>query len=123
MYSPSKEDEICLYRMYVFSAVRAMAEHPEAEGITLVRTAAGEEYSFPFPGDPDFTEKTARVLMEGKSAPIRYLIHVWKDHTLDVPSYGLRQAFLKLHPENGNALLMLNGENGFAVLPLGETMR
>ena len=123
MYAPAEQDQTNLYQMYVFSGVRAISEHPDAEGVTLVRTAAGEEYLFPFTGDPDFAEKAARILTEGKNAHIRYLIHVWKDHTLDVPSYGLRKVLMELHPANGKALLMLRGENGFTIFTLGDTMR
>lgn len=123
MYSLSKQDETTLYRMYTFSSIQAIADHPDAEGITIVQTVTGKEYFFPFDGDPVFVSQAVYALTNVEDAHIRYLIHVWKDHTLDVPSYGLRKALTELHPENGKALLMLRGENGFSILRLGDTMR
>ena len=115
-------DETILYQMYVFSAIRAIADAPDAMGVTLVRTKKGNCYQFPFSPDPDFVPRAVRTLTEAEDPHIRYLIHVWKDHTLDVPAYSLRRALMGLHPENQDALMMLAGENGFRILPLAETM-
>ena len=115
-------DETTLYQMYIFSAIRAIADAPDAMGVTLVRTKKGNCYQFPFSPAPDFVPRAVRTLTESEDPHIRYLIHVWKDHTLDVPAYSLRRALMELHPENRNALLMLAGENGYAILPLEDTM-
>ena len=120
MYNTS--DETILYQMYVLSAIRAIADAPDAQGITLVRTEKGNCYQFPFSPDPDFVPQAVRTLTEAADPHIRYLIHVWKDHTLDVPAYSLRRALMELLPENQDALMMLAGKNGFRILPLVETM-
>ena len=116
-------DETSLYQMYVFSAIRAIADAPDAMGITLLRTDKGNCYQFPFSPDRDFVPRAVCTLTEAEDVHIRYLIHVWKDHSLDMPAYSLRQALMKLHPENRDALLMLAGENAFNILPLGDTMQ
>ena len=118
----TQQDEIVLYQMYVFAGTSAIEEAPDAEGITIVRTAKGREYRFPLTMDKPFVPEAIATLTEAADHHILYLIHVWKNHCLDVPSYGLRQALMALHPENKDACLMLAGENGFTILTLGETM-
>ena len=115
-------DETTLYQMYIFSAIRAIADAPDAAGITLLRSNNGNEYCFPFMFDSGFVPQVICTLTKANDTHIRYLIHVWKDHALDVPSHDLRRALISLHPENRNALLMLAGENGYAILPLEDTM-
>ena len=120
MNTHTRQDEVILWQMYMFSGVRAIREAPEAEGITLVRTVSGREYCCHFSGDPvpGFVE---RLVREGDSQ-VRYLVHVWKDHALDLPSYDLRKALLELHPENKNALMLLTGAENFIVRSLQSTM-
>ena len=123
MNTHTGQDQHFLYQMYVFSGISAIENAPDAEGITIVRTAKGTEYRFPLYMDKPFIPEAIATLTEAEDTHILYLIHVWKNHWLDVPSYGLRQALMALHPENKNALMMLAGETGFTVLPLGDTMR
>lgn len=118
----TQQDTSILYRMYVFSGISAIGDFPDAEGITLVRTAKGREYRFPFTFDKPFIPQVVAALTEAEDTHILQLIHVWKNHCLDIPSYSLRQALMALHPENKNARLMLAGENSFTILTVSETM-
>lgn len=120
MHTHTRKDEIILWQMYIHSGVRAIREEPEAEGITLLRTASGREYRFRLFRDdiPGFID----VLTQNGDTHVLYLVHVWKNHWLDVPSHDLRKALTALHPENENALLMLIGEENFSVFTIRETM-
>ena len=118
----SEKDVALLHQMFGLSASQSLADMPDAAGITLLRSNNGNEYCFPFMFDSGFVPQVICTLKKANDTHIRYLIHVWKDHALDVPSHDLRRALISLHPENRNALLMLAGENGYAILPLGDTM-
>ena len=120
---PTGFDKTTLHRMYLTSGISALQSHPEAEGITLVRTAKGNEYHFPFSFQASFVPEAVAALTGAEDIHIQYLLHIWKDRTLDVPAYSLRKALMALHPNNRDALLMLAGKTGFALLPLGDTMR
>ena len=118
----TEQDEKNLYQMYIHSGIRAIEEAPEAEGITILRTSKGKEYCFPFSFQSDFVPNILSTLTAGEDVCVLYLLHVWKNHALDVPSYGLRQALTALHPENQKALLMLIGEENFVIRSIQETM-
>lgn len=122
MRTNTRQDEIALWQMYIWSGTRAIEEAPEADGITIVRTAKGKEYRFPLSLDKPFVPQVTATLTEAEDTHILYLIHVWKNHWLDVPSYGLRQALMALHPENKNAHLMLIGEKNFVIRSMEATM-
>lgn len=116
----TRKDEIALWQMYMFSAVRAIREAPESEGITLLQTVSGKEYLYHFCADNIFDVMNA--LVQNGDTRVLYLIHVWRDHTLDVPSYDLRRMLLELHPENQDALMLLTGRESFTIRSLGSTM-
>lgn len=122
MSTHTRADEITLWQMYIHSSVSAIAESPEAEGITIVRTSRGNEYRFPFIPGRSFLSEVVATLTGSGDTHILYLIHVWKNHWLDIPAYGLRQALTALCPENENALMMLIGEENFVIHSIKDTM-
>lgn len=122
MNTHTRKDEIALWRMYIYSGTSAIADAPNAEGITIVRTAKGNEYRFPISMENPFVQSVIEALTGAADTHVLYLIHVWKNHWLDVPSYGLRQALTALHPENKKARLMLIGEENFIIRSLEDTM-
>ena len=120
MNTHTRQDEITLWQMYMFSGVQAIQEAPEAEGITIVQAASGREYRYHFCTDQ--VSAFADMLTGNGDTQILYLVHVWKNHTLDVPSYDLRKALLDLHPENKDALMLLTGAENFIVRSIQSTM-
>lgn len=120
MSTHTRRDEINLWQMYMFSAVQALRKSPEADGITLMKTASGKEYYYHF-GIDDLSD-LRNGLVYNRDFRVLYLVHVWSDHTLDVPSYDLRRMLLELHPENQSALMLLSGRENFIIRSLGSTM-
>ncbi len=120
MHSHTRQDEITLWQMYMFSAVQALRESPEADGITLLKTDSGKEYRYQF-GMDDISDVRNGLVHSGDPR-VLYLIHVWRDHTLDVPPYDLRSVLLEVLPENRDALMLLTGKESFIVRSLGSTM-
>lgn len=53
---------------------------------------------------------------------ILYLLCLWRDGSLDVPSAELRKALLALNPGNSRARVLLNGGDGLNLKPLSVMM-
>ena len=115
-------DETSLSQLYRHSGIPAIDEAPEAEGVTILRTTKGQEYCLLFSFQENFTQNIIHLLTAADDRQILYIIHVWKNHALDVPSYDLREALLSLHPENRNARMLLVGEKNFHIRSIEETM-
>ena len=122
----SPEDANILRQMYRAEAAK---EASDADGVTVLRTALGNEYRFPLSMREPFAEnlevqaqQAVDTLMQNNDTRVLYLLHVWKTgHCLDLPPYGLRKALSKLHPENQNALLPLQGEEAWIVKTIAST--
>ena len=115
-------DERTLSQLYRHSGIPAIDETPEAEGITILRTGKGQEYRFPFSFQENFTAEVVAALTAAGDPQVLYILHIWTNHALDVPSYELREALLALHPENRNTRMLLVGEKGFHIRSIEETM-
>ena len=53
---------------------------------------------------------------------ICYILAVWKNGCVDVPSYDFRKMLCRLNIENKNAAIFLMGEAGYHTKPLRVTM-
>ena len=53
---------------------------------------------------------------------IGYILVVWKNGCVDVPSYDFREMLCRMNTENKNAAIFLMGEAGYGVKSLGATM-
>ena len=53
---------------------------------------------------------------------ICYILSVWKNGCVDVPSYDFRKMLCRLNIENKNAAIFLMGEAGYHVKSLDTTM-
>lgn len=118
----TRQDEIALYQMYLFSGTRAIAQFPDADGITILRTAKGNEYCFPISMDHPFVPEVVPTLVDAEDPQVLYLIHVWKSHWPDVPPFDLRQSLSNLHPQNKYARMLLAGGEDFIIRSLEDTM-
>ena len=118
----NRTDEIALWQMYIHAGTQAIGESPDADGVTIIRTVKGTEYRFPYYMDKNYVPEILAALRAAGDVHVRHLVHIWKNHWLDVPSYSLRQALLALHPQNADAHLMLIGEENFVFLSVRDTM-
>lgn len=122
MNTHTPKDSVALWQMYIHSGVKAIAQYPDADGITILRTEQGKEYCFPVVLKQLDVAPFINDLKQVGDTRIPYLIHVWKNHWLDLPPFDLRKALLALTPENGDARLMLIGEESFQILTLADTI-
>lgn len=125
MANHTRQDEVALWQMYIWSGIQAIAEFPEADGVEILRTASGKEYRFPmtlgnYAGE---MERLVKTLAEDGETQISYLCHVWKNHGLDLPGAALRDGLIQLNPGNQNTLTMVCGEENFILRSLEELSR
>ena len=121
-------DDMDLLRQMYHSA--AESEMPDADGVTILRTTQGNEYRFflsmrePFETNlANQAQQTVNTLTQRSDTHVLYLLHIWKNGCcLDLPPHTLRKALTELHPENQNALLMLQGETGFIFKSMVSTL-
>ena len=116
-----EKTEIGLWRMYIHSGIRELEKAGNADGVTILRTAE-KEYCFPVKLESDFVSPMLKTLEAAGDTRVLYLVHMWKNHWLDMPAYDLRKGLVTLCPENRDAQLMLIGENGFVIRTIEETM-
>ena len=123
MVTSKEAHEKILWKMYMWSATRAIAKEPEADGVVVMRTRQNRELHFPFfmnAAMEEWAENIRNVLIRESSVCISHLVYVWKNHWLDVPADALRKELISLCPENQNAQIMLIGEDGFIIKTLGQ---
>lgn len=125
MNTHTQKDEIALWQMYIWSGTKAIQDLPDADGITILRTARGSEYRFPlYMKEPfvDSVQQAVDTLTQKDDTQVLYLVHIWKNHWLDLPSRGLREALTALHSENKHARMMLIGEESFVILSVEDSL-
>ena len=118
----NRNDEIDLYRMYVHTGIKAIENAPDADAVVILRTANGKEHCFPISIGCAFVPQIVSTLDASQETHILYLVHIWKNHWLDIPAYDLRKALMDIHPENKSAKTMLIGENSFIIRSIEDTM-
>ena len=109
-----------LWRMYIHSGIRELEKAKDADGVTIIRTGE-KEYCFPIDLKTDFVSTILAALEQ--DAKVEYIVHMWKNHWLDLPAYDLRKGLVELCPKNKDAKLMLIGEDGFVIHTIEETMK
>ncbi len=119
----NRNDEIALYQMYVHTGIKAIKNAPDADAVVILRTASGKEHCFPISLGSTFAPQIVSTLVASEDTHILYVVHIWKNHWLDIPAYDLRKALMDIHPENKNAKTMLIGENSFIIRSIEDTMR
>ena len=88
------------------------------------KTAAGNTHLFflTFDDQTASEEKILSTLTTQKDTAIAFLLVMWNNHCIDLPSYSLRQKLIAMDEKNREALLVLRGENCLAVRTIGSTM-
>lgn len=104
-------------------AVNSMAADGLWQAIAC-QTTAGNTHVFFMNLDDQAAceEKILNTFVTQKDTAIAFLVTMWRDHWIDLPSYGLRQKLIDLDGSNREALLVLQGENCLVVHTIGSTM-
>ena len=96
------------------------------QAIVLV-SAKGMEYGAVIQNALSKEKEDETALMEMLSlqgdTEIRYVLCMWEDGGIDVPSMAFRQMLLTLDPKNAESVLLLMTDNGVQGVQLSKTMK
>ena len=96
-----------------------------AQAVVLL-SSKGKEYSTIIEdvlAEEKLAEKSLlRELLANDDTEIGYILVVWKNGCVDVPSYDFREMLCRMNIENKNAAIFLMSEARYSVKPLGATM-
>lgn len=115
-------DSVTLWKMYIWSGVKALEELKEGDGVVILRTAGGQEHRFEvFREDPDKTvDRMVDRLKQTGETHVAYLTMMWGNHWLDVPSGKMVKALIELNRENVETKVLLIGQENFLIKTLAD---
>lgn len=97
-----------------------------AEQAVAVWTSKGDMFCFAnhsiMSGNMEDENNFVRTLAENGNKEIRYVVCMWNDNTLDVPSCHLRDLLIELNPSNLETEILLKNGEGFQVKSLKMLM-
>lgn len=70
-------------------------------------------------GDTTDEDCFVKMLYEKSDIEIKYIICIWNDCTIDIPSMHLRRSLIDLSPKNLNTLVLLQGEGAIIAKKIG----
>ena len=98
------------FESLIQEAKQRVSEHPAAEQVVVVKTAKGNVRFFASNvSDQKYEEEKAFVqkLVEEDDAVMEYIVCMWDDYNLDLPSMNFRKLLLEVNEENNNARICL----------------
>lgn len=97
------------------TAERQVSAEKDAQQVIAVKTAKGNVYHFPnhCVGEPSEEDTFLEMLLEQGDAEIQYILCMWHNYQLDVPSLHFRRRLVEICPRNKDAVVLLLGENAF----------
>lgn len=111
-----------IYETLLKKVKELMISDPSAQQAVAVLTSKGCLLSFVNHDiiSGQYEEETAFIntLVESGETEIQYLLCMWSDFTLDVPSHHLWDLLVKRNPINGNARIFLKGDGEVIVKTL-----
>ena len=110
------------------TAVHKLKDEPET-GMTqaiVLLTSKGKEYSAIIEdvlSEEKIAEKALiKEMCKDNDTELRYILTVWKNGCVDIPSYDFRKMLCRMNLENKNTAIFLMGEAGYHVKSLDTTM-
>lgn len=118
----SSNDGKILWKMYIWSGVKALSRLSGEDGVVILRTEKENEYCFPVYQKGSIMDVAALTDTLRKADDIRvsYLTMMWSNHWLDQPPYVLKQALIELTMVDADAKFMTIGEESFLVRSLND---
>lgn len=89
-----------------------------------MQTRSGSTHTFltPLEDYEQMEDRLITLLTANRETAISYLVAMWEDRTVDLPSHSLRKKLIALDPANAEALLLLRGEGYWVARAIGSTM-
>lgn len=97
-------------------AKEQLHNNPTAEQIVVIKTANDNMYYFvnnlSVKGTAD-EDCFIEMLLDKDNVEIKYIVCMWNDYGIEIPSMNFRKRLLEICEKNAEALMLLQGENGF----------
>lgn len=99
--------------------------YPDYDQLITVKTIKSNMYSFANKIEcmnAHYEEDFINQLIRQEDFEIEYVVCVWNDGSLDIPSMNFRQLLLQASEKNNHAILVMLGENGIIGRELASCM-
>ena len=96
-------------------AVRQVQMDPSADQVIVVKTAKANTYHFANhrPGEScEDEDRFVEMLSSQRDAEIRYLVCMWNNYGIEIPSMNFRKKLLAACGKNAEADILLEAEHG-----------
>ena len=100
---------------------RAGTEPSQAQILAVVTEYGPRYFDLDYSGPEARGEDAVLAALE-EDRKVLAVLSVWKGGCLDIPSHALRKGLLDLAPENGEAYVLLQGEDGVIAKKLSATL-
>ncbi len=103
------------------------AEKGQYTQAIVLHSATGQEYGTVIQNalSEEKTEETVflREIRETKDSEIRFVLCMWQDQGIDIPSFAFRKLLIDLNDKNSEATLLVMTEDGVGGIKLSTTMK
>ena len=113
------------FEVLVGEAKNEIRLNPDLEQVVVVRTAKNRIRSYVFHSMSEIIQEDnpfVRQLIEQDDVEIKYIVCMWNNYGLEVPSIQLRKSLLNASAKNEDTLMVLQGEYDFAIRTIKSTM-
>lgn len=106
--------------------LRGKEEKEYAQAIVLL-TAKGNKYAAFVENVLTVNKKDEKALIEklekAEDTKVEFLLCLWQEGALDLPSYDFRKMLIGLNPQNTDSAIFVMKGNGPSVIELGITVK
>ena len=103
------------YYELVQKAKELVALHSSADQVIIVKTQKGNVYHFinylhvdgQFIGKSDDEERFVQMLLDKEEPVLKYIVCMWNEYSIDVPSMHFRELLMSISEKNADAMLVL----------------
>lgn len=120
-----RADFLSKFEVLVGTAKNKIRLNPEAEQVVVVRTAKNRIRSFAFQSMEEILQEDnpfVQQLKEEDDIEIKYIVCMWNNYGIEVPSIQLRKCLLEASEKNEEALMVLQGEYDFVARTIKSSM-
>lgn len=106
-------------------AKRLVELNPSADQVIVVKTEQSNVYHFinnPLSGDYENEDRFVQMLLDQKDSVVKYIVCMWNNYALDIPSFHLRKLLLDANSRNGDTAMVMQGEEKIIVKDLKWSM-
>lgn len=98
------------------SALQLLQQYPSAMQIIVVLTSSGNQYHMAIDDIPQnrvISENAiTELLLQNQDTQVQYLVCMWSNGSIDVPSWHLQELLSSIDPKNSHAQILVNTFHG-----------